>query len=303
MELTLKKFIFFILAIVIILAIYFYNNPDVYQKFKNYLGLETNIATSSLQNDQATTDTGSNTPVGVPGLSKKIRIATEGAYPPFNYVDQTGELKGFDVDIAKALCEKMKADCEIVAQDWDGIIPGLQAKKYDAIIASMSITPQRKEQVDFSKKYYQTPARFVKKKDTDITISNDGLANKRVAVQRATIHENFIKDQFPKAIPVLYDTQDNANLDMVAGRVDLLFADSVVLNLGFLKTESGKDYEFVGPSYVEPKSILGEGVGIALRKGETDLLNSFNQAIDAIREDDTYKKINDTYFDFDVYGD
>jgi lysine-arginine-ornithine-binding protein len=232
---------------------------------------------------------------------KKVRIGTEGAYPPFNYIDSDGNLAGFDVDIAKALCDAAKFDCEFVVQDWDGIIPGLLAKKYDAIVASMSITDERKEVVDFTNKYYNTPARFVARKGANFDISPEGLAGKVVGVQRATIHENFLRDIFPKVEVRAYATQDEANADLVAGRVDLVMADSVALDEGFLKTAEGKDFEFVGPGYSEPK-WHGEGAGIAIRKGEDELREALNKAIDQIRADGTYEKIQSKYFDFDVYG-
>ncbi len=239
--------------------------------------------------------------IGAQAEMMKIRIATEGAYPPFNYVDANGELQGFDVDIAKALCDHLKADCTIVAQDWDGIIPGLLANKYDAIIASMSITEERKQKVDFTQKYYNTPAKFVHRKGVDIDISPAGLAGKAIGVQRATIHENFVRDNFPEADIRSYDTQENANLDMAAGRLDLLLADSVALDEGFLKTDAGKDFEFIGPGYSDPK-WFGDGAGIAVRKGDADLLAALNKAIKEIRADGTYKAINDKYFAYDVYG-
>src|SRR5439155_1757933 len=138
-----------------------------------------------------------------------VRIATEGAYPPFNLVDKDGKLQGFDVDIANALCEHMNAKCTIVAQDWDGIIPGLLAKKYDAIIASMSITDERKKKVNFTDKYYNTRARFVGKNGAGIEITPAGLKGKRVGVQRATIHENFVRATFPDAEVVVYDTTED----------------------------------------------------------------------------------------------
>ena len=231
---------------------------------------------------------------------KKIRVATEGAYAPFNYVDPDGSLKGFDVDIAKALCEHMKVECEIVKQDWDGMIPGLLAKKYDAIIASMAITDERKKKVDFTNKYYIEAARFVVRKGSNFDLTPEGLAGKKIGVQRATIHENYVRATWPKAEVVVYDTQENANLDMVAGRLDLLMAASIALS-DFLKTDSGKDFEFIGPEYNDPK-IHGEGAGIAVRKGEDELREAFNKAIDEIRMDGTYKKINDKYFDVDIYG-
>ena len=155
----------------------------------------------------------------------KVRVAVEGAYPPFSEVGPDGKLKGFDVDIANALCAQIKASCDLVQQDWDGIIPALLAKKYDIVVASMSITEERKKRVDFTDKYYQTPARFVRKKGSGLEISKDQLKGKKVGVQRATIHDNYITDNFGDAVEVVrYGTQDEANLDMVAGRVDLLLA-------------------------------------------------------------------------------
>ena len=233
----------------------------------------------------------------------KVRIGTEGAYPPFNYMDAQGNLKGFDIDIAKALCEAANLECEFVTQSWDGIIPALLARDYDAIIASMSITEERKRRVDFTEKYYQTPARFVKHKDRDIEISKDDLEGLSVGVQRATVSANFINDNFDDVLDIRsYATQEEANMDIVSGRVDLLFADAVVLQTGFLDSEEGQNYEFVGPSYTD-EEWFGEGIGIALRQGDDDLRETFNQAIQDIREDGTYQEINDSYFDFDVYGD
>ncbi|MFW6178876.1 MAG: ABC transporter substrate-binding protein [Desulfohalobiaceae bacterium] len=232
----------------------------------------------------------------------KVRIGTEGAYPPFNYTDNQGNLKGFDIDIAKALCDAADLECEFVTQSWDGMIPALQAKKYDAIIASMSITEERKQKVDFTDKYYQTPARFVKPKDRDLEITDEDLEGLTVGVQRATVSANFVNDNFDDVLNIKsYDTQEEANMDMVSGRVDLLFADAVVMQTGFLDEEQGQDYEFVGPGYTD-EEWFGEGIGIAVRKGEDKLRQTLNQAIQDIREDGTYQEINDKYFDFDVYG-
>ena len=235
--------------------------------------------------------------------TKKVALGTEGAYPPFNWIDENGDLRGFDVEIGDALCAAAKLDCTWVVQDWDGIIPGLLARKYDAVIASMSITEERRKKVDFTAKYYNTPAKFVRKKGADIAISKEGLAGKAVGVQRATIHENFLRDNYGDVIEIkAYATQEEANLDFNAGRVDLLLADSVVLMGGFLATPEGQDAEFVGPDLTDPR-WFGEGVGIAVRKGDTALRDALNRAIGTIRADGTYRAINDRYFDFDIYGD
>ncbi len=233
---------------------------------------------------------------------KTVRMGTEGAYPPFNFVDKDGKLQGFDVDIGNALCAAMKVECVWAAQDWDGIIPGLIAKKYDTIVASMSITEERKQKVDFTNRYYQTPAKFVRKKGSGIEINKTSLKGKVVGVQRATVSDNFLRDNFGDVVTIKsYAKQEEANLDFASGRVDLVLADSVVLLEGLINTDMGKDAEFVGPDFADAK-WFGEGIGIAVRKGETELRNMLTRAIAQIRNDGTYKKINAKYFDFDVYG-
>jgi lysine-arginine-ornithine-binding protein len=233
---------------------------------------------------------------------RKVKIGTEGAYPPFNSIDPSGKLVGFDIDIANALCAAANFECEFVVQNWDGLIPALQAKKFDAIIASMSITPKRMEVVDFTDKYYNTPVKFMAAKGAGITeFTADGLAGKKIGVQGSTTQEDFARAKFPNADVATYQTQDEANADLESGRLDLVLADRVILQEGFLKTDAGACCELVGPDYSDAK-ILGPGQGIAIRKGEKDLVDAFNAAIAKIREDGTYKKINDKYFNFDVYG-
>lgn len=232
---------------------------------------------------------------------KKVRLGVEGAYPPFSYVDPDGRLAGFDIEIAQALCDQMRVECPMVQQDWDGIIPALLARKYDAIIASMSITEERKKRVDFTQKYYNTPAFFVGAKGSGIDVSPEGLAGKVVGTQRGTTHQCFLEKIYPDAELRLYGTQEEVFLDLGAGRIDLSFSDSIQAEEGFLNTDSGKDFELAGPEQFDLE-CHGEGAGIAVRKGEDELRESLNMAIKAIREDGTYNAINDKYFKFDVYG-
>lgn len=239
---------------------------------------------------------------GTAQAGQKVKIGTEGAYPPFNSIDKDGKLVGFDIDIANALCKAANFECEFVVQDWDGMIPGLMAKKYDAVIASMSITEERRQKVDFTGKYYTTPAKFFAHKDSGLVVSPEGLKGKSIAVQRATTHENFLNDNYASIVTIkAYATQDEAYLDLVSGRADAGIADSVAVMDGFLGTDQGKDFRFFGPDFNEVK-WFGEGAGIAIRKGEGDLVKAFNDAIAKIRANGTYAKINDKYFDFDVYG-
>ena len=232
----------------------------------------------------------------------KIRIGVEGAYPPFSSVTASGELVGFDIEIANALCEEIGAECTLVQQDWDGIIPALLARKFDAIIASMSITEERKKKVAFSDKYYSTPAKFAQPKGAGNEISKEGLKGKTIGVQRATIHDNFVTGEFGDAVDLRrYGSQDDAYIDANSGRLDLLLADSVAMAAGFLATEEGAGWEFVGPGFTNPE-YFGDGAGIAIRKNNEDLVELFNDAIAAIRANGKYQEINAKYFEFDVYG-
>jgi arginine/ornithine transport system substrate-binding protein len=232
---------------------------------------------------------------------RKIKIGVEGAYPPFSQIGIDGKLKGFDIDIANALCEQMKAQCTLVQQEFDGLIPSLQAKKIDAVIASMSITEERQKVVDFTDKYYRTPTRFVAKKNAGLTITAAGLKGKRVGVQRTTTYDRFATDTFKESEIVRYAKQDDVFLDLAAGRLDGTLVDWVAASEGFLKTAAGKEFGFLGPVFIDFK-YFGVGAGIAVRKGETVLRNDFNAAIKAIRANGTYKKIQDKYFEFDVFG-
>ena len=230
-----------------------------------------------------------------------LKIGTEGAYPPFNNLTASGQLEGFDVEIARALCDEMKAKCEFVTQDWDGIIPALQAGKFDAIIASMSITEERKQKVDFTNKYYNTPPAVAAPKDTTIAgVTKEDLAGKTVGVATSTTHFNYAEKTFTDSEIKGYPSSQEFLLDLANGRLDAVNDDISVLE-GWLATPDGACCKLVGAVTPVPE-IHGPGAGIAIRKGETDLANKFNAAIDAILANGKYKAINDKYFKYDVYG-
>jgi len=224
-----------------------------------------------------------------------IRIGTEGAYPPFNFVDSNGELQGFDIDIAKAVCENMGAECTFVKQDWDGIIPALLGKKFDAIVASMSITEERKQAVDFTDRYYTNKLRFVGKTGAAFDTSAEALKGKAIGAQRATISGDWLEKNRPGADLKLYDTQENAYLDLASGRLEGVLADALV-NYGWLNSDAGKGYEFKGDAVFD-----GDLIGIAVRKGDGELREKINKALAAIVADGTYAKINAKYFPFSIY--
>ena len=232
---------------------------------------------------------------------KKIVIGTEGAYPPFNNLTADGKLVGFDVEIAEALCAEMKVECEFVTQDWDGIIPALIAGKFDAIIASMSITDERKQVVDFTEKYYNTPPAIAVPKDSKLAgVTAADLAGVRMGAQGSTTHSNYAEEKFPDADLQLYPTADEYKLDLANGRVDAVIDDVVVLS-EWLDSDDGACCKILGT--LTPDLVInGEGAGIAIRKGEDELKGMFNTAIQAIRANGKYQEINDKYFKFDVYG-
>lgn len=234
---------------------------------------------------------------------KPVRIGIEAAYPPFSFKTPDGKLAGFDVDIGNTLCEEMKVKCVWVEQEFDGLIPALKVRKIDAILSSMTITDERKKSVDFTNKYYNTPARFVMKEGATLNDPKADLKGKKVGVLRGSTADRYASgDLTPVGVEVVrYNSQQEANMDLVAGRLDAIVADSVNLDDGFLKTDAGKGYAFVGPQLTDEK-YFGEGVGIAVRKGDSALAGKFNDAIAAIRANGKYKQVQDKYFKFDVYG-
>lgn len=238
--------------------------------------------------------------------SDTLRIGIEGEYPPFSEVDQQGKLIGFDVDIAKALCADLKRDCELVQISWDGLIPALKAKKIDAIIASMSATEERLKSVDFTKPYYANIGRIVMPEAQAAELTDDNLlekiSGKVIGVQRATIHDLYATQKWKNVVKEIkrYNSQDDVNLDLVAGRVDFTMADQVALSNGFLHLEQGKGYAFAAPKIID-RAVYGPGVSIAVRKGEESLRDSLSQAILNIRASGVYQEINARYFTFDIY--
>lgn len=232
---------------------------------------------------------------------RKIRIGVEGAYPPFSEIGPDGKIKGFDIDIGNALCAELKAQCTMIVQDFDGMIPSLIARKFDAVLASMSITDERKKAVDFTDKYYHSPERFIGKVGAFADTTPAGLKGKRIGVQRTTTHDRYVSEVYKQSQIVRYAKQSDVYLDLVAGRIDLAMLDSVAADFGFLRTAQGKGYGYLGEPANNPK-YFGYGSGIAVRKGDTKLREDLNRAIAAIRANGTYKKIQDKYFTFDIYG-
>ncbi len=233
---------------------------------------------------------------------KDLKVAIDPTYEPFTFKTPDGKPTGFDVDIASALCEQIKRKCVFVEQPWDGMIPGLMARKYDVIISSMSITEERQKQIDFTDKYYNTPSRVVLRK----AFKYEGPASvkgKKIGVLKASTQEKYALGELKPAGAevVAYDAQDQVYLDIKSGRLDGTVADHVEATGGFLSKPEGKDFELKGEDLYIPK-YFGIGAGIGLRKGQDALKGELNTAIKTIRTNGTYKKINDKYFKFDVYG-
>jgi polar amino acid transport system substrate-binding protein len=229
----------------------------------------------------------------------KIRIVTEGANPPFSTINSNGELQGFDVEIARALCAKMEAECDLASQDWDGIVPALLSKKYDAIIASLNVTEDRKKVVAFTKPYYRSPSVFVVRKGTGgKDFSPKALTGKSIGVQSATVHSAYLEDKYNRSIVRLYNTVADAYRDLAAGRVEYVMYDKLAI-YDWLKTPEGSCCEIAGDELTDP-AYFGSGVAIALRKGDDALVKRFNAAIDGIVADGTYAKINAKYFPFPI---
>ena len=249
--------------------------------------------------------------------AKSIKIGTEGAYPPWNNLNSAGELEGAEIDFGNEACKRMGADCEWVTQDWDGIIPALLNGKYDIIIAGMSITEERKKKVNFTNGYMTDGIRFAALKSSNlgsigsnwsgsqtkkvdlsnpsakelaaIAQINTALQDKIVGAQGATTHQNYVEKYMQGVVEIrLYQTMDDLHLDLAAGRIDAAIGDVGAL-IDFMATEEGKDITMFGPNL--SGDVLGEGVGGAVRKEDTDILEMWNKAIAEMSADGTTAKI------------
>jgi polar amino acid transport system substrate-binding protein len=232
----------------------------------------------------------------------RVGIAAE-PYPPFTSPDASGNWNGWEIDFMNAICDEAGLDCVITPVSWDGIIPALTTSRIDMIIGSMSITPERLQTIDFSDKYYNTPTIIIGDKSLEFEPTPEGLADKVLGVQVSTIHQAYAVKHFAPAGTTIreYQTQDEANNDLAAGRVDAVQADSLALE-AFLASTAGQSCCDNKGAVAQDVDILGPGVGVGLRKGDTELKESINTAIAAIRANGTYDEFSRKYFDFDVYG-
>lgn len=234
--------------------------------------------------------------------AQDLRVAVDPAYEPFVYKNAQGELVGFNIDFANAICEEIKRKCVFVEQVWESMIPGLQSRRYDVIISDMSITEERKRVIDFTDRYYKTPSSIVVKNSLDYK-DHDSLKGLSLGVLKGSTQQRYAEGELaPKGVKIVpYDAQDQVYLDINAGRLDGTVADKVEVTGGFLRKPEGKDYKFVGPDLLDTK-YFGEGMGIALRKGQDEFKAQLNQTIKTLRDNGKYAEIAKKYFDFDPYG-
>jgi len=232
--------------------------------------------------------------------SGTVKIAVEGAFPPFNYLDSHNQLQGFDVDIAKALCEEAKLKCEFVVQEWTGMIPNLLAGRYDAIISSMSMSAERRQKVAFTQKYYDSPSVFIVRKGSAITgTSPDDLKSLKLGVTAETAQESYAKKFYSSAATTVVHESPDLYKQLADGNVDIILEDKLAVYDWLANTKAGSCCEFKGAD-IKDKEFFGEGAGIAVRPDDKALQAKFDTAIVAIQANDIYDTINAKYFPFSI---
>lgn len=232
---------------------------------------------------------------------QRLRIGFAVGYAPFSEIGTDGQLKGFEIDVAQALSRHLALQFTPVIFDFDGFIPALQSRKIDAIMASMSITPERQQLIAFSSPYYFSPARMVMRSNAGLTVSPEGLGAKRIGVERGTIHERFLAEQFKGSQVLRYATQDQVFRDLKSGRLDATLVDAVIAQFGCLNHSDGRGFSFTGPDFGRDERYYGKGIGVGLRKAEALTLGRrIDEALAALRSSGTLKTLNDRYFNFDL---
>ena len=233
---------------------------------------------------------------------KTVRIGVDASYPPFESVAPGGQMVGFDVDLTRALCAKMNVKCVWIAQDLDGIIPALKGKKFDIIVSSLTVTDKRREQIDFSDRLFDAPARMIAKKGSPLLPTVESLKGKHVGVEQGSTQEAYAKAYWePKGVTIVpYPNQDQVYADLATGRLDAALQDELQADAGFLKTPRGKDFAWAGPEVKDPKT-LGEGTAIGVRKEDGELKAKLNKALAELHQDGTFTKLEKQYFDVNIY--
>jgi len=235
-----------------------------------------------------------------PGWAK-IRIGVEANYPPFSKMGTDGKYSGFDIDIANALCVAMKAECTMVAQEWDGMMPALNARKFDMIVASMTISEERLKVADFSDSYYDIPSTFIAKTDAIKDVSPATLKGKTIIVTRNTPRAKYVAEHYKESQVLQVAKEADVTMELQAGRGDIGFGSSLAATTAFLKSPEGKTFSKVGPP-INPSGNKAGGTGIAMRKGEESLRTKVNAALKTITANGVYKSLNDKYFEVNIRG-
>ena len=232
-----------------------------------------------------------------------IKFGVDPSYPPFETKQPDGSLSGFDIDLGNALCAQLQVKCIWVEQSFDGMIPALKARKFDAILSAFSATEVLRQQVDFSNKIYTAPSSLVARKNSGLLPTPQSLEGKSVGVVQGSLHESYAKTQWGRqGVNILsYQTQDQVFSDLINGRLDAAFQASVQADIGLLQKPQGQDFSFAGDPITD-KSIIGDGVAIGVRKNQTQLREQLNAAIAGIRQSGQYDLIAKQYFNFDIYG-
>ncbi|NDL61774.1 transporter substrate-binding domain-containing protein [Acerihabitans arboris] len=231
----------------------------------------------------------------------ELRLGIDPTFPPFESKDAQGNLVGFDVDLGKSICEKINRKCVFVENTFDGLIPALKAKKFDAILSSLSINEERKKSIDFSSALFTTPVYLITHRQSGLSASADTLKGKRVGVQQGSVFETYAnkywRDNGVNVVP--YASSDQVYADLALGRLDATLDDAASATVAFLDKLQGAGFELNGREVFD-KDLFGKGTGLGLRKGDDKLRESIDQAIAEIKTDGTFSRLNKQYFTFDV---
>lgn len=233
----------------------------------------------------------------VQGQGPRLRIGVYGQDPPKSFVDETGTLTGFDIDVARALCAQMRAECELVPSDWSELISGLEENRFNAVVASVSITEERRQRIGFTRAYYTSPGRFVSREGT---VEPEPLKGVKIGVRRGTTFDQYVTDNYTEAGEVhRYTTQPDALLDLVLGRIDLILGDHIAIEENFLKLPQGEGFAFVGPPVADSR-WFGDGNGVAAPLRNPGMLRILDQAVADIQANGTLRRISERWFGYDV---